>query len=580
MFVKERNKIPLPSTDIKVRIALVYPNAYEMGMSSYTIHLLYSLFNSYPGIRCERFFLPKKKEKHTMLQSMDTGSKLGDFDVIAFSIHYELDYMNVLWILENLRLPFHTKDRASKGYPLIIAGGSAVKSNPLILLPFMDLLVFGDIEPIFEDFCKALVTYGDKNTDFNHILKDNSEEVVEICSLPNVLVSKLALNSLEGVNTNKCVFPVKRKILSSLDESINPTKQILPSFQNPDKALVFGETFLLEINRGCPSGCRFCLTGYVNRPFRNRSFEQIKDIIDESIPNTRAKKVTLIGSAVASHPNFLEICKYIVDSKLQLMIPSIRIDLITPEILTVLKRGGVKSLTIAPETGTDVLRRKLNKDISNSEIIEKCKIIFKMGFQSIKFYFLVGLPYETQEDIKGIIELIQNIQKTAGKDIPKKGIRLSINPFVPKFFTPYRNYTHKFIDQKMEYFRKTEKFLKSELAQSSQIEVEFLNWKEARLQTILSQIDETFAPFLVEFYEYGALPVTMNRLDKEHDYVVSDNLIHTSESFLKSKSKQTQKLQKLIDLGFFPEYLSNEAKLGKKEKIAGCADDCHRCGLC
>jgi len=515
-----------------------------------------------------------------MLQSMDTGSKLGDFDVIAFSIHYELDYMNVLWILENLRLPFYSNDRESKGHPLIIAGGSAVKSNPLILLPFMDLLVFGDFEPIFADFCKALVTYGDKNTDFNHILNDNSEEVVEICSLPNVLVSKLALNSLEGVNTNNCVFPVKRKILSSLDESINPTRQILPSFQNPDKALAFGETFLLEINRGCPSGCRFCLTGYVNRPFRNRSFEQIKRIIDESIPNTGAKKVTLIGSAVASHPNFLEICQYIVDSNLQLMIPSIRIDLITPEILSVLKRGGVKSLTIAPETGTDVLRKKLNKNICNSEIIEKCKTIFKMGFQSIKFYFLVGLPYETQEDIKGIIELIQNIQNSAGKDIPKNGIRLSINPFVPKFFTPYRNYTHKFIDQKMEYFRKTEKFLKSELAQSSQIEVDFLNWKEARLQTILSQIDETFAPFLVEFYEYGALPVTMNRLDKENDYIVSDNLIHTSESFLKSKSKQTQKLQNLIDLGFSPEYLSNEAKYGKKEKITGCADDCHRCGLC
>ena len=228
MFVKERNKIPLPSTDIKVRIALVYPNAYEMGMSSYTIHLLYSLFNSYPGIRCERFFLPKKKEIHTILQSVDSGSKLADFDVIAFSIHYELDYMNVLWILENLRLPFYTKERASKGNPLIIAGGSAVKSNPLILLPFMDLLVFGDLEPIFENFCKALVAFGEKNLDFNTILKDDSDELTDICSLPNVIVSKFALNSIEGKSTNNCTFPVKRKILGSLDESPNPTRQILP----------------------------------------------------------------------------------------------------------------------------------------------------------------------------------------------------------------------------------------------------------------------------------------------------------------------------------------------------------------
>lgn len=572
--------MPLPSKDVKVRIALVYPNAYEMGMSSYTIHLLYSLFNNYPGIRCERFFLPKKKERHTMLQSMDTGSKLADFDVIAFSIHYELDYMNVLWILENLRFQFYIKDRVSKKLPLIIAGGSAVKSNPLILLPFIDLLVFGDFEPIYKDFCQTLVKYNNENVAFNQIVNDESEELLNLCSLPNVIVSRLALNSLEGLSTDSWPFPVKRKFLESLDDSLNPTRQILPLFQKSDKSLVFGETFLLEINRGCPSGCRFCLTGYVNRPFRNRSFEQIKNIIDESISNTGAKKVTLIGSAVASHPKFLEICRYIVKNNLQLMIPSIRIDLISPDILLVLKQGGVKSLTIAPETGTDVLRRKLNKNISNSEIIEKCAMIFEMGFQSIKFYFLVGLPFETQEDIIGIVELIQEIQNRAGKNVPKKGLRLSINPFIPKFFTPYRDYTHNFINQKMEYFRKTEKLLKSEFSQSSQVELEFLNWKEARLQTIFSQLDNTFAPNLVKFYENGALPVTMNRLDKENDNIISNYLILTSESFLKDKSNQTEKLQKLIDLGYSDDYLLKEAIRGQKEKITGCTDGCHRCGLC
>ncbi|TFG19173.1 MAG: radical SAM protein [Promethearchaeota archaeon] len=580
MFVKERNKIPLPSADVKVRIALVYPNAYEMGMSSYTIHLLYSLFNNYPGIRCERFFLPKKKEKHTILQSLDSGSKLTDFDVIAFSVHYELDYMNILWILENLHLPFRTKARRLKNHPLIIAGGSAVKSNPLILLPFIDVLVFGDLEPIFEEFCKVLVKIGDRYEKFDQAISDNSDELTDFCSIPNVIVSSFALNSLEDSSTSGCVFPVKHKVLSLLDESSNPTRQILPVFQDPDLSLAFGETFLLEVNRGCPSGCRFCLTGYVNRPFRNRSFDQIKHIIDESILNTGAKKITLIGSAVASHPKFFEICQYIVDKNLQVMIPSIRIDLITPKILNVLKLGGVKSLTIAPETGTEVLRRKLNKNICNSEIIEKCEMIFNFGFQSIKFYFLVGLPFETQEDIQGITELIQNIQSRSGKNIPKKGIRLSINPFIPKFFTPYRDYTHNFINQKMEYFRNTEKFLKSEFTHSPQIEVEFLNWKEARLQTILSQLDETFAPYVEEFYENGALPVAMNRIDKENDNVISDYLIQLSESFLKNVSNSTLKLQKLINFGFIENYLLNEAILGQKEKITGCTDGCNRCGMC
>ena len=589
MFVKERNKIPLPSNNIKVRIALVYPNVYEMGMSSYTIHLLFSLFNNYPGIRCERFFLPKKKDMYVPLKSVDTGSKLEDFDVIAFSIHYELDYMNIMWIMDNLRIPLLEKDRMSKNFPLIIAGGSAVKSNPLILLPFMDALVFGDLEPLFENMCRSFINFSDTNVSFNEIVNEESIQLQELCSLPNFIISRLALQYLSSSKTKECVFPVKRKYLKRLDDSFNPTTQLLPQFQNPEKSLVFGETFLLEINRGCPSGCRFCLTGYANRPFRNRSFTQVKDIIDESITNTRAKKITLIGSAVADHPKFVEICQYIVENKLQLMIPSIRIDRITPEILAILRQGKVKSLTIAPETGTDTLRRKLNK-ICNSEIIEQCIRIFKHGFQSIKFYFLVGLPFESHDDIQGIVDLIQNIHDNVGKNLPKKGIRLSINPFIPKFFTPYGNYTRQFIDRRMEYFREVEKYLRSELSKIGNVDIEFLNRKEARLQAILSQLDETFDSQMVEFYQNGALPVTMNKLDKKYNSIISNYLTKTSNFFTKSLSSNTpledsqsiqeQKLQKLIDMGFVDGYLVNELKNAQKERITGCKDDCHRCGIC
>ncbi len=575
MFVKERNKISLQSHDIHVRVALVYPNVYEMGMSSYTIHLIYSMFNSYPGILCERFFLPKQKNINMPLKSMDSGTPLREFDIIAFSVHYELDYINILWIMENLGFPYLGENRSKGEYPLIIAGGSAVKSNPLILLPFIDLLVFGDFEPIYDEFCNNLVEFSAKNRSFNQICNSTN-----LLSKPNIIVSQVALQYLSSKSNEKGTFPVNRQHLVSLDDSECPTTQIIPQFKSPEQNLVFGETFLLEINRGCPSGCRFCLTGFVNRPFRNRSISQIKHLIDESLQNTGAGKITLIGSAVADHPDFEDICKFIVEKKQEIMIPSIRIDKINPTILKILRKGGAKSLTIAPETGSDLLRQKLNKNLCNSDIIQQCVDIFQHGFQSIKMYFLIGLPFEQPEDIQAIIDLIKEIQTKVGKKLPKNAFRLSINPFIPKFFTPFNAYTNHYIDKKMEYFRRIEKKLRSEFENMASVDIDFLNWKEARLQVILSQLDESFASFLIEFYENNALPVTMNRLDKKHDNIITRYLQDSADSFGKNLSHSVEKVVKLINIGFKENYLIDELKNAEKGLTFSCEDGCYRCGLC
>ncbi|MBN2155972.1 MAG: radical SAM protein [Candidatus Lokiarchaeota archaeon] len=579
MFIKERNKLILPSKDIRTRIALIYPNIYELGMSSYTIHLLYSLFNSYSGIRCERFFFPNQKNKHIPLKSIDTGCTIDNFDVIAFSIHYELDYLNVLWLMENMHIPHLGKDRGESQFPLIIAGGSAVKSNPLLLLPFIDVLIFSDLEPIFEDMCKSLAKVSEENA--------RSRVLDELHKLPNIIVSNYALKHLSSESPEKSFFPKFRTPLKVLDDFDCPIKQIIPEFQSPNHSLVFGETFLIEINRGCPNGCRFCLTGYINRPLRNRSLPQIKKLIDDSIIHTGAQKITLIGSAVTDHPNFREICHYIIEKDLEIMIPSVRIDKMTDETLLILRKGGVKSLTIAPETGTDHLRYNLNKGICNNEIIEKCGKIFNFGFQSIKFYFLIGLPFEKREDLDGIVNLIKEITQKVGKSLPKNGIQLSINPFIPKLFTPFSNYTEHYIDPKMEYLRTSEKFLRSELQNIPNVGVEFLNWKEARMQTILSQLDNTFAHLILDFYNMGAKPVDLNNIDKKNDYIITKYLRSTQDIFNLSiktsssiQSKQMNSIQRLIDIGFKKGYLSQELQLAKLGKIVGCEDNCYRCGIC
>ncbi|MBD3349876.1 MAG: radical SAM protein [Candidatus Lokiarchaeota archaeon] len=552
MPIIEKNRMPFSDKNIQLRIALVFPNHYYSGMSSYTIHLLYSLFNSNDYIRCERFFLPANVKyplysKNTKIpyldkksmRSVETRTPLADFDVIAFSVHYELDYFNVLWILDSLGNPFLTEKRAeieNKDFPLLIAGGSCIRNNPLALMPFLDMIIFGDFEPIIDDFLSILLKNTDSLSHFNSKLRHNTLGcLTDLLKLPNLLISYISMHYLKKKNTTldsySDIYPIQYRIFKELDKSKAPVHQIVPEFNNDQNLLAFGETFLLEINRGCPHRCRFCMTGFLNRPLRNRSIGTLKQLIDEGILHTPAHKVTFIGSSVLDHPKFVEICEYATSKGYDLMVPSLRIDKTSDEVLKVLRKGNMKSITIAPETGSNKLRHGVGKRFSNRMIIDLCSKAFSMGFTSIKFYFLIGLPFEKKEDLMAIPALMKEIYQKLGNIIPYNGLKLSINIFIPKIFTPFGLYTKNFIGKKLTYLKKAKKLLAEQLKQIKNIEFSIMDPREAKLQTVLSHLDDSCAEILKSLYFDGAKAVSLKRINPMQQRSIKKLLEKSYEQF-------------------------------------------------
>ncbi|MFX0180380.1 MAG: B12-binding domain-containing radical SAM protein, partial [Candidatus Hodarchaeota archaeon] len=346
---------------IDLSFGLVYPNYYELGISSYTIRLLYYLINSNEKYVCERIFLPKgirfpASEDHSSDQSIRSiENKINpiDFDILGFSIHYENDFKNVLWIIEKSGIPLYSQKRRETmlkegfKYPLIIGGGHVITSNPLPLNEIFDLFFIGDCEPNLNLFLATFLKFKTAKINFQELLHQ--------------------LKVINGIYIPSLKNETKRAILENVDESPIPIFQLISKSKTWRK--IFEENFFIEINRGCPFQCKFCISSFHNSPFRNRSYEIILKSIKEAILQTQFEKISLIGSCVSSHPKFYEICDYIVKKGKKLSIPSIRIDHLTPKIIRVLERANIKSITIAPEAGTETLRYSLGKRISNEKIL-------------------------------------------------------------------------------------------------------------------------------------------------------------------------------------------------------------------
>ncbi|MFX1495966.1 MAG: B12-binding domain-containing radical SAM protein [Promethearchaeota archaeon] len=508
--MNERNIIKKDWRNIDVSFGLIFPNQYELGLSSYTIRLLYYFINSHENYVCERIFLPKKVKYPASLdysikdiRSMESSRSLIDFDILGFSIHDEHDFKNVLWILEKAGIPIYSNER-KRSYPLLIGGGHVVTSNPLLLNKMFDLFFIGDCEPNLNNFLTKFLEFKAKRTDFNTFLK--------------------GLSSIRGIYIASLKNNAHREILENLDKSPIPILQLITKKKEEKK--VFEENFFLEINRGCPFQCKFCISSYHNSPFRNRSYENILKTIDDAIENSYFEKISLIGSCVSSHPKFFEICEYIVNHGKKLSIPSIRIDHITPKLIEILEKVNTKSITIAPETATESLRFSLDKKISNTKILEILTLIKDSKIRNIKFYFLIGLPEETDEDINQIIDLLKDVSNFG---FEFNSLKVNINPFVPKFNTPFENKIDFYLSQNLKLlinrFQKIERGLKKIPA----IKLKFQNPKEivknARIQTIFSLGDEDMSQLLIKYYSYGATPGAFRRSEKELKITLDDYLL-------------------------------------------------------
>ncbi len=407
--LREINVITKPFREVQKRIGLVYPNSYSVGMSGFSVKLLYHLLNRHSNVYTERIFF---QDKLGFPRSIETGKNLSQFDILAFTFQFELDYINAIKMLQLSGIPIYAKNRNLK-HPLLIAGGPTVTANHEPLSDIFDVFFFGEFESVSDIFLDKIVT-------------SKHERIYDtILTIPGFFPAH---------EEQDAITPV---ITQNLNDVNYPTAQVRPIITRYIKKMALNG-FFLQISRGCSHGCHFCLIGKIFRPHRERSFPYLQTLIDFGHKNTQTNFISLIGSNTADHSQIKEILYYIQSKKLKFVLPSIRIDS-GEDLLPIISNSGQKSLSIAPESGSDDVRYKLGKRFNNNQIINFIKKAQDYSIHQLKLYFILGLTSNPINEAHDLIEFINNITNS----FPSMKFTFSVTPLVPKRGTKYeRHCTH------------------------------------------------------------------------------------------------------------------------------------------
>ncbi len=426
---------------IQLHMCLAFPDLYEIGTSHFGMQILYHILNNHSMIAAERVFAPatdmedQLRKSETPLFSLESKTPLINMDIIGFSLLYELNYTNILTILDLSGIPFFAAERDNT-FPLIIAGGPCM-SNPEPVADFFDAIVIGDGETIIIQMAEAWISWnqaGSKNK--NELLKIWSD--LEGVYIP--LFFKPHFDN-DGYQTLASVFPekkciVKRIVESDLETMPFPEKPVVP-YGRP-----IHDRLRLEIARGCTRGCRFCQAGMIYRPVRERSVEKLLSITEKSILQTGYEDISLLSLSAGDYGCLSSLmhelmARYAKDH-IAISLPSVRAGTLAPELLNFIKEVRKTGFTIAPEAGTQRLRNVINKNVTETEIVETVSQAFEMGWQIIKLYFMIGLPTETKEDLQGIVDLVRILRKGKAKGQKLRKINVSVTTFIPKPHAPFQ----------------------------------------------------------------------------------------------------------------------------------------------
>lgn len=545
------------------KVAIVYPNTYFVGMSNLGLHIIYEEINLRNNSVCERIFLPEKKELEaydktkTPLMSVETQRPMHQFDVVAFDVTFEMDYFHIPLMLRHGRVPIMGKDRTEFD-PIVIAGGPCATFNPEPFADFIDAFIIGEGEGIVSRVLDIIRDGKMEGLDRHAILR-------QLANISGVYVPSLyvPIYSDDGEFKGYHIAEGAPKTIKRHFEMLTSGGETVVATNYTE----FGAMYIIEVARGCGRHCRFCMAGYCFRVPRVRPLEILKEGVDRA--EKLGKKVGLMGAAISDYPEVDELVTYIRSKDMRYSCASLRADSLTQAVVDGLADSGQKTITIAPETGSERLRRVINKGISEEHLQNAATLSAKSGIQHMRLYIMIGLPTETDEDIEAIVGLAERTQAHMAEVGCKGRLTLSINPFIPKPFTPFQWMAmdnQKTVEKKLQYIKKA-------LQKNRRIEVLVESPKEAYIQGVLARGDRRLGAVLAA--------CAADRGSKSFKSEMKAAGLDMDEMNYRERSFDEFLPWSHLDMGMDDGYLEMEWKRSVDEAYTPpCVQGCKRCGVC
>ncbi|HEX8285415.1 MAG TPA: radical SAM protein [Pyrinomonadaceae bacterium] len=579
----------------RLRVALCYPNVHAVGMANLGFQSVYELFNRVPEVSCERVFLPDDAELReyeragTPLLSLESQTPVRDFDVVAFSISFETDFLNMARMLQLARVPVWAKDRTHHD-PVVLMGGAASFLNPEPIAEFTDVVAVGEGEILVPKLVDLLFENADEGGTKEDLLLKLARvgrgfyvpSLYEVTYKADGTVEAYTPKA-EGVpaNVGRIVAAENPKEGSLRRAMRRGDHEIVARLKEPEvfapSSIIWspeaemGERFLVEISRGCSQGCRFCWAGFNYWPPR---VVPARDILRKAAEwRARTDKIGLVSTAVCDHPEISEILSGLREMGYRISVSSLRLDQIEDELLDALVESGDQQIAVAPETGSDRLRRVINKNLTNDEIVDICGAVFDRGMLTVKLYMMAGLPTETDEDLEAMVELVERIKDRmleAGKKFGRAGkIIPALNGFVPKPNTPFQ---WEPICEERELKRRL-KWLSKNLARIPNVEVRVMSSRIAHEQALFSSGDRRIARVIEAAARHrGDLQAALRETGVDPDF-------HTS----RARGYDEVLPWEIVDSGMGRSFLEKEhtrAQISRSTAPCPSVDTCTRCGVC